>query len=161
MNEIAGQAFDAHRTYGPALPQFRLWHVTLGFKKNAKIVETNYIKSFIINKSAKKTNSKRTQNHAGNCLLERRNRPNRAKRDLSARQPMSSNAGREFDFTSHAKIVGTNYVKFCRINKSIKKRTQNELECGQKLLFGDTPRGAREAMFFEDQGKLRDRTARL
>ena len=68
LSNMDSQALDARRDYGFPLRQQRSWYGTHEFKMNAKIVETNYVKSFRINKSVKKrtqnelkTNPKRTQ----------------------------------------------------------------------------------------------------
>ena len=59
---IDRQALDTQLIYGSALPPSWLWRGTLEFKKNAKTVETNYLKLFRISEKFEKTNSKRTQN---------------------------------------------------------------------------------------------------
>ena len=83
MNSSGGRAVDTRRICGFSLPQLWLWDKSVGFEKNAKTVETNYLKLFRIIKTAKKTNSKRTQIEARNCVLVTRNVPKHAKLDSS------------------------------------------------------------------------------
>jgi len=50
---------------------------------------------------------------------------------------MASTVEPEVEFRRYAKIVGTNYAKFCRINQSFKKRTQMEQDA--PATAGGTP----------------------
>ena len=104
--------------------------------KNTKIVETNSTKSFRINKTSKKrtqneprTNCKRRGNpHSGTPILAKRSQLT----SVSSPEPVADGARHIGSSAKDVKIVETNSTKLFGINKTAKKRTQNELKTNSK-----------------------------
>lgn len=85
MSNFSSQVFDYRRIHGSSMRQPR----NLRGEKYAKIVETNCLKFFRINKSVNKTNSKCTQIEAGNSAMRTEQGENNAMHAQGMPAPIS------------------------------------------------------------------------